>query len=144
MSRTMPTQDGVGYLLNRASRGLVDRMSDQLRPLGLDHDMWMMIQIIRRAKRQCASPVEAAESLVAAHGSMIDAAARLVRDGWAEPVRGEPADAGRILLTDKAKKMLTGIDGEARWLLEHATSGLTNEDLDQLADYLKRIIKNLA
>ncbi len=142
--RTMPTQEGIGYLLNRASRDVVDRMRDQLRPLGLDHDMWMMIQAVRRSENGCASPVEASERLHTQLGSMIDAAERLVRDGWAQVAPGQPADSGRIALTDKASKALQAIDGEARWLLEHATSGFTHEELDHLADYLKRIIQNMS
>ena len=144
MSRTLPTEEGIGYLLNRASRGLVARLRDQLRTLGLDHDMWMMIQRIRRSGGQGTSAVEAAEYLRAPVGAMTDAANRLVRDGLLRPAPGEPQEGGRLVLTEKAAKVAAGFDNEVHWMMEGATSGFTHEELDALADYLKRIIDNLA
>ena len=143
MSRTMPNQEGIGFLLNRASRGMTSRMSDQLRPLGLDHDMWMMIQGIRRSVTPGASPAEVAERLYAPKGAMLDAAERLVRDGWAQPTPGEPASSGRLSLTNAGTKALVAIDSEAHFLMEGVTSGFTNEELESLADFLKRIIRNM-
>lgn len=139
MSRTQPTQEGIGYLLNRASRGMTSRMTDQLRPLGLDHDMWMMIQGIRRSSGPGASAEEVATRLQAAKGAMLDAVERLERDGWVQAVASD-----RFVITTKGNKALAAIDDAAHWLVEGATSGLTHEELDALADYLKRIIDNLA
>lgn len=144
VSRTLPDQEGIGFLLNFSSRAVIGAMGDQLRPLGLDHDMWMMIQAIRRSPEQAASPADAAERLNNPLGSMIDAAGRLVRDGWAQAAPGQPARSGKLALTDKAAKALPGVDGEAQWIMEQATSGFTNDELETFADHLKRVIKNMA
>jgi DNA-binding MarR family transcriptional regulator len=140
----MPTQEGIGYLLTRASRGITARMSDQLRPLGLDHDMWMMIQGIRRSAESGASPDEVAERLRASKGAMMAAAERLARDGWLQPAPGQDAKAGRLVIAAKGNRALSAVDDAAHWLVEGATSGFTHEELDQLAEFLKRIIGNLA
>lgn len=139
MSRTEPTQEGIGYLLNRASRGMTMRMSAELRSLGLDHDMWMMIQGIRRSSGPGASAEEVAERLHASQSAMRDAGERLLRDGWVQAVASD-----RYVITARGNKALAAIDDAAHWLMEGATSGLTHEELDTLADYLKRIIDNLA
>lgn len=143
MTILQPGMDGMGFLLNYASRSVVGQMRDRLRTVGLDHDMWTMMQGIRIAGEQGANPEETAAMLRMPRGAMIDAAERLVRDGWAKPVSKRSSEL-RLVLTPKATKAMHGLNSEARLLLEHATNGFTHAEVEQLAGYLKRIIDNMA
>jgi len=142
MTVLQPGMDGLGFLLNYASRSVVGAMRDKLRTVGLDHDMWTMIQGIRVAGEEGANPEQTAEMLRMPRGAMIDAAERLVRDGWAKPV--SKSAGSRLVLTPKATKAMHALSSEATLLLEHATSGFTHAELEQLGGYLKRIIDNMA
>jgi len=144
MTRVEPSMQGLGFLLNFASRSVVGRMRDKLRTVGLDPDMWTMLQSIRVAEDGGADPTHSAEMLRMPVGAMIDAAERLVRDGWAKPAPRRPAGSQAIVLTPKAEKALHGLDSEARLLLEHATNGFTRQETEELAGYLQRIIDNMA
>jgi len=136
--------DGIGFLLNHASRSVVSQMRDKLRAVGLDHDMWTMIQNMRMGGEAGADPMESAARLRMPPGAMIDATERLVRDGWAKAIPGRAADARKYVLTPKATKALHGLDSEARLLIEHATNGFTHDEIEVLAGYLTRIIDNMA
>ena len=83
--RTRPGMRGIGFLLNHASRSLLIQMDQALRGLGLDHEMWSMLQNVRASGEHGADPEEAAARLRMPKGELIDAADRLVRDGLARP-----------------------------------------------------------
>lgn len=143
MTVLQPGMDGLGFLLNYASRSVVGAMRDKLRTVGLDHDMWTMIQGIRVAGEEGANPEQTAEMLRMPRGAMIDAAERLVRDGWAMPVSKRSPEL-RLVLTPKATRALHGLNSEAHLLLEHATNGFTHEEIEALGGYLRRIVDNMA
>jgi hypothetical protein len=143
MTELQPGMDGLGFLLNYASRSVVGQMRDKLRTVGLDHDMWTMMQGIRVAGEAGANPEKTAVTLRMPKGAMIDAAERLVRDGWAKPVSKRSAET-RLVLTPKATKVMHALNSEARLLLGHATNGFTQAEIDELGGYLKRIIDNMA
>lgn len=142
--RTAPTERGLGYLLNHASRAVQSRMRDKLRQLGLDDEMWMMIQNISVAGEEGTSAAESATKLRMPQGALIDATERLARDGWIKPTPKTGSKTGRFVLTEKTRAALPGIRGEAHMLLEHATMGFGHDELEQFAGYLKRIIDNMA
>lgn len=142
--RTAPTEQGIGYLLNHASRAVQQQMRDKLRQLGLDDEMWTMMQNVSVAGDGGTSALESAEKLRLPTGALIDAADRLARDGWITAAPGAGGKSGRFVLTEKTRKALPGIRSEAHMLLEHATMGFSHDELDALAGYLKRIIDNMA
>lgn len=144
MSKTAPGPGSLGFLLNHASRAVMQEHSAALRLLGLDEDMWIMIQNIRVSGDLGAEPVESADRVRVSRGALVGAAERLVRDGWAKPAPGRPVGAGYLVLTKKALDALPGVDSNATFLLERATSGFTHDEVEALAGYLRRIIDNMA
>ena len=144
MSRTGPGTRSIGFLLNHASRAVMQEHRAALRLLGLDEDMWIMIQNIRSGGELGAEPVESADRVHVSRGSLVGAAERLVRAGWAQPAPERPTEAGYLVLTKKALDALPGLDSNATWLIERATSGFTHEEVEALGGYLARIIENMA
>ena len=142
--RTAPNEQGLGFLLNHAQRAVQSQMRDKLRQLGLDDEMWTMMQNVAAAGEAGTSAEESAVRLRMPPGALIDAADRLVRDGWLAPVSRSAGSTGRLILSEKTRKTLPGIRNEAHMLLEHATMGFSHTELDALAGYLKRIIDNMA
>lgn len=142
--RTAPNEQGLGYLLNHAQRAVQSQMRDKLRQLGLDDEMWTMIQNISVAGEEGTSAAESADKLRMPKGALIDATERLARDGWIKPTPKTGFKSGRFVLADKTKASLPGIRSEAHMLLEHATMGFDHEELEQFAAYLKRVIDNMA
>jgi DNA-binding MarR family transcriptional regulator len=141
--RTRPGEGSVGSLLFAASNAVRARLSDALRGLGLDHDMWVMMQNIKVAGEAGADPVEVASEMRMSKGALIDAAERLVRDGWARPMSRRATGAVRLMLTKKGEEALPGLDSTGAFILEHATNGLTRDEIEALARYLKTIIENM-
>lgn len=142
--RTTPGPGSIGMLLNHAARAVMQRHGDALRTLGLDEHMWIMIQNIRFSGELGAEPNDAADRVRISRGVLIDAAERLVRDGWAQPAPGRPVSAGYLVLTKKASDILPGLDTQVTWVIEHATNGFTHDEVEALAGYLTRIIDNMA
>jgi hypothetical protein len=144
MQRTRPGEGSIGSLLYGASNAVRLQFTDSLREHGLDHDMWIMLQTIKMGGEAGADPVEAAQRMLMPKGALIDAAERLVRDGWAKPISRISAPSSRLVLTKKAAKALPALESTGAFLLQHATNGFTQEDIEAFAGYLKRVIDNMA
>lgn len=144
MQRTRPGEGSIGSLLYGASNAVRLQFTDSLREHGLDHDMYIMLQLIRVGGEAGADPVEGATRMLMAKGALIDAAERLVRDGWAKPISRAQAASSRIVLTKMAVDRLPAVESIGAFILGHATNGFTNDELETLAGYLQRIIDNMA
>ncbi|MHB8706637.1 MAG: MarR family winged helix-turn-helix transcriptional regulator [Coriobacteriia bacterium] len=142
--RTAPSEQGLGYLLSHASRAVQSQMRDKLRQIGLDDEMWTMLQNIFVAGEPGTSAAESAEKLRMPKGALIDATERLARDGWITPAPKTGAKTGRYVFTSKTRAALPGVRSEAHMLLEHATMGFSHDELEAFAGYLKRVIDNMA
>lgn len=140
MKRTRPGEGSIGSLLFGASNALRFRLGDSLREHGLDHDMWVMLQHVKVGGEAGAEPVEVAAEVRMAKGVLIDAAERLVRDGWAKPIS---PGSSRLVLTKKAVVALPALESGAAFLLQHATNGFAQDEIEALAGYLGRIIGNM-
>jgi DNA-binding MarR family transcriptional regulator len=48
-----------------------------------------------------------------------------------------------IMLTDKARRVLPGLIDVGNWTAERALKGFTNDEIEQMLGFLKRIRRNL-
>ncbi len=126
---TLPSEDGIGYLLNQASRSVMARLGDQLRQLGLDEHGWTILRNAFHYQGAGCTPFTLAARLHIPAEHNVGAAARLVRDGWITTGDGAPvSEKSTLCVTQKAREAMPGLEDTASWVVEHATNGFTTRN----------------
>jgi hypothetical protein len=140
-----PSEDGVGALLNQASRSVMARLGERFDQLGLDEQGWIVLNNAYHHQGNGCTPFAMAARLHLSAESNIDVASRLVHEGWLTTGDGAPvAESSTLCVTQKAKDVMPGLEDAARWVVERATNGFTQRESDEFAVYLRRFNENLA
>jgi N6-adenosine-specific RNA methylase IME4 len=140
-----PSEEGVGFLLNQASRSVMARLGEQFRQLGLDEHGWIVLSSAYDHQGNGCTPFDIAARLHVPSEVNITVASRLVRDGWLTTGDGGPVgESSSLCITQKTRDVMPGLEDTARWIIEHATNGFTARESDEFAAYLKRFNENLA
>ena len=149
----MDCEDNLGYLINKAARMTKWDLNNSLASLGITSAQWGLIRDLFINEKRCNSEDERLHKLTAAaiaerlHADrptiscMIE---RLVNQGWTYRI-SNPKD-GRsqmILLTDKAKELMPKLGHLSENTLKKATKGFDDNEVEQLKQYLNRMIENL-
>ena len=135
----------IGYLLNKATRQFRLRLGDALADTGLTPQQAAVLMAIARSAEGRLTPgavADAVETDAATTSGLLD---RLTRDGW---ISSEPnPDDGRsrlVGLTDKASQALPAVMAAANAVSAEATSCLSADEVEMLADLLHRICEREA
>jgi DNA-binding MarR family transcriptional regulator len=137
-------QEGIAFLVNQTSRGFKVRLSETISQYGLDTEQYTVLRHVLR--EISASPGGVPVSELSANLNVpvpiIEAASRkLERDGWLDTKVVGP---GLLLLpTRRATAQATVLADASLWMLEGALNGFSHDEIDQLSELLKRIVRNL-
>jgi DNA-binding MarR family transcriptional regulator len=135
-----------GFLLNQAARALRSTVAGELRVHGLDDEQWIVLRntsVMERSGRPGSTSQDLAKKLNIHVEDVAGAAKRLARDGWVTIGVVPGAEQPVIRLTDKARRVLPGLVDVGNWTAERALNGFTNDEVDSLVGFLKRILRNL-
>jgi DNA-binding MarR family transcriptional regulator len=135
-----------GFLLNQSSRALRSTLMAELRLHGIGEDQWVVLRNAferEHAGVQPTTPKDLAKQLNMHIEDIVAASESLAREEWIAlgGKAGERKPA--ITLTDKARRVLPGLIDVSSWTAERALNGFTNEEIEQLTDYLRRLCRNL-
>ncbi|MDF2890676.1 MAG: transcriptional regulator [Clostridia bacterium] len=149
----MDYSNNLGYLVNKAARMTKWDLNHSLAELGITSTQWGLIRDICINEKMCGNdeerllkltPAAIAERLRADRPTVSCMVEKLVKQGWAYRI-SNPKD-GRsqiILLTDKAKGLIPKLEHLSESTLEKATKGFGENEVEQLKQYLMRMIENL-
>jgi len=141
--------DDLGMMLLDSSRRLKWNMTSRLSDVGLTFPQWMVIYDI--AGRE-ASVADGSDSTPAAISGRLNVdrptvsgiIERLEKNGWVFRC-GHPEDRRSciIMLTTKAKELVSELEQQRQLAVEQAMRGFSEEEMLQLRQFLGRIIDNL-
>jgi MarR family transcriptional regulator for hemolysin len=149
----MDNDGNLGYLINKAARLTKWDLNNAMSGSGVTSAQWGLIRDLFINEKKCKSEDERLHKLTAAAiaerlnadrptiSCMIE---RLVNQGWTYRV-SNPKD-GRsqmILLTDKAKEIMPRLEFFGDKTIEKAVKGFDDKEVEQLKQYLLRMIENL-
>jgi DNA-binding MarR family transcriptional regulator len=132
----------AGYRMNLAARSLRAEIATSLRQQGLDDNSYILLRALDAAAgegRPAITTSEVATELLLPLEAVNDSADRLVRDGWAMQL---DASKRLIALSDKGRSALPALTDMANWVNQRALNGFTDEESDQLLEYLRRVSEN--
>lgn len=136
-------RQGTGYYLGMASRAVLAQLGVALRPHGVDEDSYIVFVNAVITQQETGDPPVADElqkAICLAADRFTAAMNRLVAHGL---LREQPSGRGvRLAVTPSGLDLMPGLLDISRWTLESALMGFTYEEIDQLNDFLKRIIVN--
>jgi DNA-binding MarR family transcriptional regulator len=134
------THTDIGYLLNKSAKQFRTRLGDSLAGTGLTPQQGAVLLAIAGSVENRLTPsalADAIETDAATTSGLLD---RLTRDGW---TASEPnPDDGRsrlVGLTAKAEQMMPAVMAAADAVSTEATSCLSAEEVETLADLLRRL-----
>lgn len=130
--------EALGLLIAGLSKAWREELDRRLRPLGLTRVQWQALLWISRAggalvQRELSDLLEIGAPATVA---LVD---RLERDGLASR-SAVPGDRRRnaVVLTPKARRLLTTIEATAGELRREVTSGLTRDEINTLCALLAK------
>ena len=131
--------------VHRLGRRLNQWYDRQLADLGVSAGEWAVLaELARVTGGDCLTPSQLAVAVNVAPSSMTHRLDRMVERGWVsrEP---DPGNRTRVLvrLTDEGWHFYAGIIQESNVVESDLISGLTAEQVDQLATLLERVIAGL-
>lgn len=149
----MDYEKNLGYLINKASRLTKWDLNNALASLGITSAQWGLIRDIFLTESICSSederlhkltPAAIAERLHADRPTVSCMLEKLVKQGWTYRI-SNPKD-GRsqiILLTDKTRDIMPELELLGDRTIGKAIKGFNDNEVEQLKQYLIRMIENL-
>ncbi len=141
--------DDLGLMLLDSSRRLKWNMTSRLTDVGLTFPQWMVIYDISNrevsgADRSDSTPAAISGRLNVDRPTVSGIIERLEKNGWVFR-SGHPEDRRSclIMLTAKAKELVSELEQQRKLAVEQAMKGFSEEEMLQLRQYLGRIIDNL-
>lgn len=133
----------IGLRLTVLARMLRNNFDRQVSGLNVTRSQWAMIAVVARHPGETQRMIaEALEMSEASAGRLID---RLCADGLLERRdRDDDRRARAVYLTDKAEPLLARLADVAKDAEERMFKGFSNEDLEQLQNYVDRIYANIS
>ena len=131
-----------GHLVNRASRLFLRYGDLRMQPLGVGTAAVPVLVLLKEGVEMTQRDLAACTRLE--QPSMAQLLSRLERDGMIRR-RPDPDDgrASLISLSEKAQALLPEVNAIAQAGNDAAMAGFTKEEVQQLLDYLRRVIVNL-
>jgi len=139
--RSFDPHEGLGYLMARVRRTLLEALEAELAPLELSAPQ--AIVIIKTSLGEDAHAAEFCRDLQYDPGAMTRLLDRLEKRGFLRRVRS-PRDrrAIRLELTEKGQAALPRIKVAAVTVFNRFLRGFTRSEARQLIGYLKRLMAN--
>jgi MarR family transcriptional regulator for hemolysin len=136
-------REDIGHLISQAGRLLHRQLDGRLKEMGIAQSAYMVLRAVE--DEESPSTVDAiAAGLTLDRSSVSRTVSRMLADGWLEERRGPDDSAGRILETSsKAKVIMPAVVASGHWTIEEGLNGFTNEEIEQLKAYLRRLVGNL-
>ena len=138
-------QEGIDFLVNQTARAFGARLSKQIEHYGLDTGCYTVLRHLVREIEATPDGVAVSDlsrKLNLSHKVLAESARRLERDGWI--AIGSAGERGTVLRpTRRAFSVVPVLIDASRWMLEGALNGFSAEEIEQLSDYLRRVIRNL-
>ena len=137
------TRRAIGLRLTVLARLLRNNFDRHVAGLHVTRSQWAMIAVVARAPGATQRVIaEALEMSEASAGRLID---RLCADGLLERrERDDDRRARAVYLTDKAEPLLARLADVAKDAEERMFRGFSNDDLEQLQNYVDRIYANIS
>lgn len=139
--RPWPLQDRPGYLLMRLTRLMTRYAEARIQPLGTGIAGFPVLNMLKDAGE--LTQKELTENLGVEQSSTAQLVSRLERDGFIQR-RKDPQDgrSSLVRLTAKGSRTLPAINEIMATGNDLAVDGLSDQEIDQLLDLLKRMISN--
>jgi DNA-binding MarR family transcriptional regulator len=137
-------QDGVGFLLNQAGRAIAAEIHADLRLQGLDYPEFVVLRHVLRDSPTMPDGVSVtylSNKLCLTPEDVEGRAQRLARGGWLK-TRG---DNQHLVLfpSRKTHAALPVLEDTIHWVHERSLNGFTQDEIEALTGYLKRLLRNL-
>ncbi len=135
----MPDTEKFPVLLGETARAWRSRLDERLKPLGLSQAKWMVLLQLSHGGDAMIQK-ELASRIGIEGPTLVGLLDRMTRDGWLE--RRESAGDRRsktVHLTDKSHEVLRQIKSVAAQLRRELFAGMSEGELNQCAEVLKRI-----
>jgi len=137
-------QEGVGFLVNQAARSFQRHISNELRQFNITLPGYVVLRHLLRETD--AAPCGVAVSDMACRlllepREVVDAAARLNRDGWLK-MQGS-GDSALLRPTAKAHKIEPVFAASSRWMLQQALNGFSRAEIEEFTSLLLRVLRNM-
>ncbi len=147
MQNYLPPAKGVGLLVHDVGRLLRRRIDQQAQTIGLTSAQWRVLSSVARAEYKNEEPLNQAALADQMDMEPITLSRQIDRMQAAGLIerRPDPTDrrAYRIYLTDTARPLVEKFRGVATQCLESALIGVSQSELELVADVLGRIRANL-
>jgi DNA-binding MarR family transcriptional regulator len=149
----MDYKESLGYLINKAARLTKWDLNNSLTKLGITSAQWGLIRDIFITEKMCSddeerfhklTPAAIAERLRADRPTVSCMIEKLVKQDWAYRI-SNPKDRRSqiILLPEKVKELMPQLDTLSENTLRKATKDFDKNEVEQLKQYLVRMIENL-
>jgi len=131
--------DALGLLLHSVSKGWRGELDRRLRPLGLTRAQWQALFALSRAGGTLVQR-ELSEWLEIGAPATVALVDRMERDGLVSRAT-VPGDRRRnaVVLTSRARRLVTSIQAIARELRRDVTGSLTPDEMEVLATLLGKV-----
>ena len=140
-ARRFDPRDGLGYLVARARRALLEALERELAPLGITAPQ--AIVIFQVATGEATHAAEFCRNMQYDPGAMTRLLDRMERKGLVRRVRAaHDRRRSRLVLTPQGRRALPRIRSVAVEVFNRFLAGFRREEARQLIDFLKRLIAN--
>lgn len=142
--------DDLGHMLMSSAKLIKWDLSGRLGDVGLTSPQWMVLSDIfvhedSEDINLKLIPAAIAERLNIDRPTISGIIERLEKQGWVYRVNNpEDRRSYIIMLTNKAKLIMSKLDELSSLTMEQALKGFAEEEISQLKQYLHRIINNFA
>lgn len=138
------TQDDLGYLIGQTSRWLRALLAEELRFHGLDDTDYVVLHFVERAGDRGVGTKALSGRAEIEFDEVKAVARKLIRGGWLTDLPDPGERESRIVtLTPKALSVMPVLADAARWAIERGVNGFTTQEIEALAEYLRRMQTNL-
>ncbi len=132
----------IGLKFSVLARHMRRRFDQQMAEMGVTRSQWTMIAVVSRnpgsTQRSIADALEMSE---ASAGRLVD---RLCADGLLQRVeRDDDRRARAVYLTKRAEPLLAKISDIAKESEVHVFRGFSEDELNQLEQFIERLARNL-
>jgi len=137
----------LGYLINKASKSARWELSNKLAEVGLTASQYAVIKDIEicEARGMNTTPAEIANRIHSDRPTVSGILERLVKLGWVHRVmRPEDKRSHYVKLTEKAMDNRNILEDLSDKTMAQALKGFSEEELNNLTEYLSRIIGNFS
>jgi DNA-binding MarR family transcriptional regulator len=137
------TDESIGYLLRDTSRRILNTMSDELETHGLSLPRYFVLRELYQqeglTQREIANRVGVLEPTIVATLDALERGGLVVRERNTTDRR-----KASVMLTPAGRALRETLLGYASTVLEHALTGLADDEILALRSVLKRIKSNLS